>query len=60
MRALEHLVHRGAEVALLGCTELPLILAMDENFAVGDRRVVLLDPTTILARECVARVRADA
>ena len=54
MRALEHLVARGAEVVLLGCTELPLIQAMDEDFRVGEKRIVLLDPTTILARRCVA------
>ena len=57
MQALEHLVQRGAEVAILGCTELPLILAMDEHFALGGQYVVLLDPTTILARRCVALAR---
>ena len=48
---------RPAEIVLLGCTELPLIQAMDEDFRVGDQRVVLLDPTTILAQRCVALVR---
>ena len=57
MQALEHLVQRGAEVAILGCTELPLILAMDEHFALGGQYVVLIDLTTILARWCVALAR---
>ena len=55
--AIEHVVGQGAEIVLLGCTELPLIQAMDEDFRVGDQRVVLLDPTTILAQRCVALVR---
>ena len=54
LQALAHLVGRGAEVVLLGCTELPLLLAQDEAFVVGDARVVLLDPTEILARRCVS------
>ena len=57
MRALEHIVGQGAEIVLLGCTELPLIQAMDEDYPVGARRIVLLDPTTILARRCVALAR---
>ncbi len=57
MRALEHIVNQGAEIVLLGCTELPLIQAMDEDYPVGARRIVLLDPTTILARRCVALAR---
>ena len=54
LAALAHLVERGAEVAILGCTELPLGLAQDEAFEIAGRRVVLLDPTEILARKCVA------
>lgn len=57
MRALEHLVARGAEAVFLGCTELPLLLAQSPHFAVGDRHVVLLDPTEILARKCVSLAR---
>ena len=57
MRALEHIVGQGAEIVLLGCTELPLIQAMDEDYPVGAERIVLLDPTTILARRCVTLAR---
>ena len=54
MQALAHLVERGAEVAILGCTELPLLLTQDDDFKVAGKRIVLLDPTEILARKCVS------
>lgn len=54
LRALSHLVERGATAAILGCTELPLILPEDPAFDIGGRTVELLDPTAILARRCVA------
>ncbi|QDF97852.1 aspartate racemase [Azoarcus sp. DD4] len=53
MLALVALVLRGAEVVILGCTELPLLLAQDEDFPVAGRRIALLDPTEILAQKCV-------
>lgn len=53
LQALQSLVVRGAEVIILGCTELPLILVQDDAMPVGDRRVAVLDPTTLLARRCV-------
>ncbi|CAN7543439.1 amino acid racemase [Pseudoduganella sp. LjRoot289] len=54
LQALSHLAARGATVAILGCTELPLLLPEHRAYAVGGRTVVLLDPTAILARRCVA------
>ncbi len=51
--ALTSLVARGAEVIILGCTELPLLLEQNEKFPVAGRTVVVLDPTEILARKCV-------
>ncbi len=58
--ALGNVVAKGAEVVILGCTELPLLLAQTDSFPVGDKRVALLDPTDILARKCVALARAAA
>jgi aspartate racemase len=52
--ALAHLVQRGAQIAILGCTELPLLLAQSDDFPVGEKTIVLLDPTEILARKCVS------
>jgi aspartate racemase len=57
LKALEHLVMRGASVIILGCTELPLVLPEDPAFEVAGRTVVLLDPTAILARSCVSLAR---
>jgi aspartate racemase len=52
--ALTSLAQRGADVILLGCTELPLLLDQNEAFPVDGRTVAVLDPTDILARKCVS------
>lgn len=57
-RALTHLVERGASLVILGCTELPLLLSEGTDVEVGGTRIVLLDPTALLARRCVALARA--
>lgn len=54
LAALAHLARRGATVVILGCTELPLVLPEHPAFDVAGKTVVLLDPTAILARRCVA------
>lgn len=53
LSAVGHLAARGAEVIILGCTELPLVLAQEERFAIAGRFVALLDPTMLLATACV-------
>ncbi|MFW5398006.1 MAG: aspartate racemase [Candidatus Accumulibacter regalis] len=53
--AIDHLASKGAEVIILGCTELPLI-AIDVAVR---RSIVLLDPTEILAARCVALAGAS-
>jgi aspartate racemase len=58
LAAIGHLAERGAQVAILGCTELPLILQQDERFAVDGRSIALLDPTMLLAAACVRQARA--
>jgi aspartate racemase len=59
LAAVRHLAaQRGATVAILGCTELPLILPPEEHFALGDREISLLDPTMLLAAACVRHARA--
>ncbi|HEY4069915.1 MAG TPA: amino acid racemase [Burkholderiaceae bacterium] len=57
LQALAHLVERGAQAVILGCTELPLLLAPSPAFTVAGRTIALLDPTEILARRCVALAR---
>lgn len=53
LSALESLARDGAEIILLGCTELPLLVQQDEAYPVVGRTVVILDPTEILAQTCV-------
>jgi len=52
--AAEHLCDLGAGVLVLGCTELPLVLGHCEAFPLNGYQVPLVDPTTVLARSCVA------
>ena len=54
LRALASLAVRGADVIILGCTELPLLIAQNDAFPVAGKTVVILDPTEILARKCVS------
>lgn len=51
--AAEHLCELGADVLILGCTELPLVLSHCDDFKIREHRVALVDPTTILAIRCV-------
>jgi aspartate racemase len=57
LRALTSLALREAEVIILGCTELPLLLKQNKALPVAGKTVVLLDPTEILARKCVSLSR---
>ncbi|MDP5218493.1 amino acid racemase [Ruegeria sp. 2205SS24-7] len=47
--AITHLVERGADAIILGCTELPLIVSGDTDH----NGAVAVDPTNVLARKCV-------
>ena len=58
--ALAHLVDRGAQAVILGCTELPLVLAASEAMEVAGRRVRVVDPTELLAGRCVTLALASA
>ena len=48
--ALAHLINAGAELVILGCTELPLLSA---RIDMKDGSIQMLDPGEILARKCV-------
>lgn len=54
LAAVSHLAGRGAIAVILGCTELPLVLAATAGFPVAGRTVAVLDPTEILAKKCIA------
>ncbi|MNK75498.1 Aspartate racemase [compost metagenome] len=53
LTAAEHLCELGADVLILGCTELPLVLEHSESFVIKKHEVALVDPTTILALKCI-------
>jgi aspartate racemase len=53
LRAIVHLADLGADAVILGCTELPLLVAQDLGFEVNGRVVPLVDPADVLARRCV-------
>jgi len=52
--AVEGLIAQGVEVVVLGCTELPLLLTGSEFVGNSGARVKLVDPTDVLARQCIA------
>lgn len=49
-----HLINNGAEASILGCTELPLVIAGSDDYSLAGKLIPLLDPTKIVARKCVA------
>ena len=51
--ALAHIINAGAELVILGCTELPLLSARIEMNSEGIESTPVLDPGEILARKCV-------
>jgi aspartate racemase len=53
-QALDSLTRRGADVIVLGCTELPLLLEQNTAFPSAGKTVAVLDPSDILARKCVS------
>ncbi|WP_186032179.1 aspartate/glutamate racemase family protein [Burkholderia gladioli] len=55
--AIAHLAGRGAEVVILGCTELPLLIEETDAYPVDGRSVTIVDPTNVLARRCVQLAR---
>lgn len=52
--AIDDLVAQGAQIMILGCTELPILLPEPQRTTAGGNRVTLVDPTDILARRCVS------
>src|SRR5207253_11171807 len=57
LTAAEHLCELGADVLILGCTELPLVLEHSDAFMIKGHTVALIDPTTILAMKCIQLAR---
>jgi len=51
--AIDGLIDAGVEVIVLGCTELPLLLPGSDYTGRRGISVRLVDPTEVLARQCV-------
>ncbi len=58
-KAIVHLAERGARVAVLGCTELPLLFPQSTDFDARETTVALVDPTMLLAAACVRHAVAS-
>ncbi|KAE8760265.1 amino acid racemase [Paraburkholderia madseniana] len=56
--AIDGLIAEGVEVIVLGCTELPLLLPQTSFVGTTGARVSLVDPTDVLAQQCVALATA--
>ena len=52
-QVLTHIIDAGAELVILGCTELPLVSAGIGAGCESEKGVRMLDPGDILARRCV-------
>ncbi len=57
LAAADHLVGLGAQVIILGCTELPLLFASEEKIYIDNRAIQLVDPTEVLAKKIVAMAK---
>jgi aspartate racemase len=57
--AVDGLVAQGARVIILGCTELPILLASGAYATSSGTTVQLVDPTEVLAKQCVAYATAE-
>ncbi|SHI97356.1 aspartate racemase [Mesonia phycicola] len=53
MKGVNYLLAEGAQVIILGCTELPLLFTNTKEINDKDRSVPLIDPTLILAEKVV-------
>jgi aspartate racemase len=56
--AINGLIAEGVEVIILGCTELPLLFPQTDFTGRNGARVRPIDPTDVLARQCVAYASA--
>ncbi|WP_312792467.1 amino acid racemase [Sphingobacterium sp.] len=53
----DHLIGLGAQVIILGCTELPLLFPSEEQIYIDNRAIQLVDPTEVLAKKIVAMAK---
>lgn len=54
LKAADFLIDKGAEVIILGCTELPLIFPNESDIIKDGGKIPLIDPTLVLAKKIVS------
>jgi len=54
MKGVEYVVERGAEIIILGCTELPLLFPETTEILVKGKSIKLIDPTLVLAKKVIS------
>ncbi|WET50789.1 amino acid racemase [Chryseobacterium indologenes] len=58
LKAAGFVIDQGADVVILGCTELPLMFPSENEIVVNGRKIPLADPTLILAKKIVEIAKA--
>jgi len=53
LKATDYLIDQGADVIILGCTELPLMFTEDNELNRNGKKIPLVDPTLVLAKKIV-------
>jgi aspartate racemase len=53
LRAVKGLVEQGADLIVIGSTDLSLAMSGTTSFSVGQRIISVVDPLEVLARKCV-------
>ncbi|MGE8528352.1 aspartate/glutamate racemase family protein [Chryseobacterium rhizosphaerae] len=53
LKAADFVINSGAEVIILGCTELPLLFPIETKIIKNGKSIPLIDPTLILAKKIV-------
>jgi aspartate racemase len=54
LKAADFLIDKGAQVIILGCTELPLIFPNESDLVKHGAKIPLIDPTLVLAKKIVS------
>ncbi len=57
LKGANYLIENGAQVIILGCTELPLLFPKTKELTWGEKTVELIDPTLVLAKKIVAMAK---
>ncbi|AIM36880.1 aspartate racemase [Sphingobacterium sp. ML3W] len=53
LKAVDFIIRKGADVIILGCTELPLMFPDESEIVNEDKIIPLVDPTLVLAKKIV-------